>query len=710
MDIVEDVVIVGAGIAGLATALGLHRIGLRSLVLESSESLRLTGFAFTIWTNAWKALDALGIGDYLRQQHVELHSGKYETRCVTRNNLLQALEKELPQGTIRFGSKVVSVEQKKNLILVHMADDSILKTKVLVGCDGVNSVVAKWLGLQKPAFTGRSAFRGIAEFPDGHGYKPEFLQYVGKGFRSAKDIEDDPAKMKQFVLNKFQKVPKEVIDALEKTEVGAFVSAPLRFRFPWNVLWGDICKGGVCVAGDALHPMTPDLGQGGCSALEDGVTLARCLGEALLGKHKEGEEECAMIKRGLEKYAKERRWRGFELIATAYVLGYMQQSEGVVMNFLRDKCFSGLMAGIAKKMETVEDIVIVGAGIAGLATALGLHRIGLRSLVLESSESLRVTGYAFTTWTNAWKALDALGIGDYLRQQHDQLQSGNHEVRCVRRNILLETLVKELPQGTIRFGSKVVSLEQTKNLVHVHLADGSILKTKVLVGCDGVNSVVSKWLGLKKPAFTGRSAIRGLAEFPDGHGYKPELLLYFGDGFRAAKDTEDDPAKMKQFVLSKLQNVPKEVINALQKTEEEAFYSTPLRFRFPWNVLWGDICKGGVCVAGDALHPMTPDLGQGGCSALEDGVTLARCLGEALLGKHKEGEDEYVMIKRGLEKYAKERRWRGFELIATAYVLGFMQQSDGVVMNFLRDKCFSGLMAGMYLKRADFDCGKLYSP
>ncbi|XXG40374.1 hypothetical protein AAC387_Pa01g1109 [Persea americana] len=406
-------------------------------------------------------------------------------------------------------------------------------------------------------------------------------------------------------------------------------------------------------------------------------------------------------------------------------------------------------------METVEDIVIVGAGISGLATALGLHRIGLRSLVLESSESLRVTGYAFTTWTNAWKALDALGIGDYLRQQHGQIQGlvsvssvtgvttaqmslmeqgkcGNHEVRCVMRNILLETLVKELPQGTIRFGSKVVSLEQTKSLVHVHLADGSILKTKVLVGCDGVNSVVSKWLGLKKPAFTGRSAIRGLAEFPDGHGYKPEFLLHFGDGFRAgflpcndktiywfftylpssqlAKDMEDDPAKKKQFVFSKLQNVPKEIIDALEKTEVEAFYSTPLRFRFPWNVLWGDICKGGVCVAGDALHPMTPDLGQGGCSALEDGVTLARCLGEALLGKHKEGGGEYDMIKKGLEKYAKERRWRGFELIATAYVLGFMQQSDGVVINFLRDKCFSGLMAGMYLKRADFDCGKLYSP
>nr|GME00112.1 monooxygenase 2-like [Ipomoea batatas] len=71
-------------------------------------------------------------------------------------------------------------------------------------------------------------------------------------------------------------------------------------------------------------------------------------------------------------------------------------------------------------MEMREDIVIVGAGIAGLATALGLHRQGVRSMVLESSESLRAAGFALGLWTNAWRALDALAIGDSLRQQSVQ--------------------------------------------------------------------------------------------------------------------------------------------------------------------------------------------------------------------------------------------------------------------------------------------------
>ena len=47
-------------------------------------------------------------------------------------------------------------------------------------------------------------------------------------------------------------------------------------------------------------------------------------------------------------------------------------------------------------------------------------RLGIRSLVLESSHSLRITGFAFSAWTNAWRALHAIGLGDSLRQQHKQ--------------------------------------------------------------------------------------------------------------------------------------------------------------------------------------------------------------------------------------------------------------------------------------------------
>ena len=59
--------------------------------------------------------------------------------------------------------------------------------------------------------------------------------------------------------------------------------------------------------------------------------------------------------------------------------------------------------------------------------------------------------------------------------------SGDHEVRCVKRKLLLEALETELPSGTIRYSSKVVSIEESGCFKLVHLADGTILKTKVKI-------------------------------------------------------------------------------------------------------------------------------------------------------------------------------------------------------------------------------------
>ncbi|GAB2253152.1 hypothetical protein Droror1_Dr00005999 [Drosera rotundifolia] len=413
--------------------------------------------------------------------------------------------------------------------------------------------------------------------------------------------------------------------------------------------------------------------------------------------------------------------------------------------------------GAEDKSVITAEIVIVGGGIAGLATALGLHRSGLRSLVLESSDRLRVTGAAFATWTNAWRALDALGIGDILRSHHVRHQglvtmstemgirtstipfmnkdgSGEHEVRCVKRKVLLETLAKELPENTIRFSSKLVSIEDSGHFKLMHLADGSVIKAKVVIGCDGVNSPVSRWLGFKKAAYVGRSAMRGYAVFEGGHGFEPDFMLFSGHGARYGilpcdetslfwfftfvpsgkdKQIEETPARMKEFVLNNLGKVPGEIRNVFASTKEDDIICSPLRNRAPWEILFGNVSKDNVCVTGDAFHPMTPDLGQGACSALEDAVVLARCLAEALSdrsvpdNRHPEEEVEHERIKMALKKYAKERKWRGADLVGTAHVLGRIQQSDERVISFIRDKFLSPILAAAVVKRTKFDCGQL---
>ncbi|XP_042455332.1 monooxygenase 2-like [Zingiber officinale] len=282
-------------------------------------------------------------------------------------------------------------------------------------------------------------------------------------------------------------------------------------------------------------------------------------------------------------------------------------------------------------MDHTEEIIIVGAGLAGLAVSVGLHRKGIRILVLESSDTLRAAGFALTVWNNAWRALDALGVGDSLRRHHLRLQTAvvssassaslvtkltvkEHEVRCVRRNLLVEALAGQLPHGIIRYSSKVVAMEDSGESKLLHLADGSTLKAKVVIGCDGINSVVSKWLGLKPPTFSGRHAVRGFTVLPDGHGMKPELKHYNGEGFRAGvlpcdeksvywfftwasngeKETIQDGLMLKEFVLGKVKasEIPGQVVEIIEKCELSSVASASLRYRSPLNLLSGNMCKG----------------------------------------------------------------------------------------------------------------------
>lgn len=302
----------------------------------------------------------------------------------------------------------------------------------------------------------------------------------------------------------------------------------------------------------------------------------------------------------------------------------------------------------------------------------------------------------------------------------------------MHRKALLESLAAELPAGAIRFSSKLTSIEnqaqKESSIVILRLDDGTTIRTKVLIGCDGVNSIVARWLGLSPPVNSGRQAIRGLAVFPQGHEMNHEVYQFVGAGKRAGfaslndneiywflsyssdhegeKGIADDPELIQREIIENLaKDLPPIYTNVVRHADLSTVSWAPLVFRYPWNVLFGKLCQGNITVAGDAMHPMTPDLAQGGCSALEDAVVLGRHIGLSYI---KNKGLVSVEIPRALEDYVRERRWRVAGLITGSYLSGWVQQCGyGRWTRFLRDVVFYRFLFRKIVDVVNFDCGRL---
>ncbi|KDP45200.1 hypothetical protein JCGZ_15065 [Jatropha curcas] len=365
-----------------------------------------------------------------------------------------------------------------------------------------------------------------------------------------------------------------------------------------------------------------------------------------------------------------------------------------------------------------EDIVIVGGGICGLATALALHRKGIRSIVLEKSETLRATGVGIIMQANGWRALDELGVASVLRQTaafiqscrqisiHDkkpkEISLGSGERRCLKRNDLLKALADNLPADTIQFSTQVKSIEMDPITSYpvLCLVNGSVIEAKIVIGCDGLNSVIARILGLNSIAFSPTCVVRGFSHYENGHDYANQFLLLSDRNvqlgqvpvndnliywFLTRKSTSEDSKISRDKILIKestmdiLKDFPEQAIEMINKSEHESLHLTGLRYRAPWDVLTTNFRKGTVTVGGDAMHAMGPFLAQGGSASLEDAVILARCLAEKIQNKAIVKEK----VEEGIDKYLKQRKMRVFWLCLQTYLVGTVIQPPNLVMKVL---------------------------
>lgn len=316
------VAIVGGGIGGVAAAAFLHRAGLPCVVYEQAPVLREVGAGLVLTPNVVRLLRRLGVLGELAGRAVPLDVGwefrrwedgrvlsaedlagsceqLYGERTYTahRADLHSAIAADVPAGTVRLGCRCAGVSVHGDTAELMFADGSTTEADVVIGADGVHSVVRGAVTEPSPArYSGICAFRALVPA----GRAPEFARrraqtlWIGPGhhlvhypvsgetevnlvaFAPAGDYTTESwsatATVEEF-LAEFAGWDPRLRDLIEHA------GTPGRWALLDRAPLARWSHGPVTLLGDAAHPMFPFFAQGAAQAVEDAAALARCLAE-----------------------------------------------------------------------------------------------------------------------------------------------------------------------------------------------------------------------------------------------------------------------------------------------------------------------------------------------------------------------------------------------------------------------------------------------
>jgi len=180
-------IIIGGGIGGLSAALALERVGVFCDVFEQAEELREVGAGLTVWANAIRAFEQLGVaqrvlslGSKVDRFEVRTSTGKTLSALsssnlekklgapvfvvVHRADVLRGQAAGLETGRTHCGARCISIENNTDGVLARFADGREASADLLIGADGLHSVVRSQLhGPARPRYAGYTCWRGVAD-------------------------------------------------------------------------------------------------------------------------------------------------------------------------------------------------------------------------------------------------------------------------------------------------------------------------------------------------------------------------------------------------------------------------------------------------------------------------------------------------------------------------------------------------------------------
>lgn len=334
--------------------------------------------------------------------------------------------------------------------------------------------------------------------------------------------------------------------------------------------------------------------------------------------------------------------------------------------------------------------------------------------VYERAPELLEVGAGLTIQPNAVTALRGIGLDSAVReggrmQAASRLVRGDGRVLSalpldevyaqvgapalgIHRATLQRLLLNALGPGPLHSGRTVTRYEAGPDGATVAFAEGGAAEGLLLVGADGLRSAVrAQLLADGEPVYRGYTTWRGVA-LRSAETLAEASTEYWGCGRRfgivpidgervywyATLNAPPGGVDTSRDTLRALfADWPAPVDALLEATPEEAILRADVLDRPPTR-RWG---AGPVTLLGDAAHPMTPNLGQGACQAIEDAVVLAQCL---------EGAGDRVAA---LRRYEDRRRKRTSGMVTAARRLGAVAQWDDPALCRLRDAAFAAIPA-----------------
>ena len=337
-------------------------------------------------------------------------------------------------------------------------------------------------------------------------------------------------------------------------------------------------------------------------------------------------------------------------------------------------------------------IIVIGAGIGGLTSAIACRRAGYDVEVYDRIEKLRPSGGGITLWPNGVKALEMLGFGDkiaslsgcmnyieYRSREDEFLSRVNLESFVDRvgqrpyplsRWDLQQMLLKDVGIDNIHLGMKCIAVEQNSHSVTAIFEDGTRTTGNLLIGADGIHSQIRSHV-------TEQDVLLRYAGYVNWNGLIPawgklhtldKWIIYVGDNKRVSimpigngqisyvfgapmpKGTVV-ASKERKFELENIFADWHKVSHLIQNLEHQKINRIEINDIHPLKKL----VRGRVALLGDAGHPSTPALGQGACQAMEDAIVLIRYLIESK-----------VNVENALKHYENKRKGRTTALLLQA--------------------------------------------